>query len=84
MISNQQTDTTMAKTTATTASAPGAPTTEAPTPEPRNVLVEVLENRTHINGAIVAAGLCDFPLTASEAKALEALGKVRIVGLAKS
>ena len=56
------------------------PTPET-TPEPRNVAVEVLANRTKIGKAIVAAGPCDFPLTSSEATALEALGKVRIVGI---
>lgn len=52
-----------------------------PTPEDRNVAVTVLQNRTKIGKAIVAAGRCDFPLTMTEAKALEALGKVRIEGL---
>lgn len=50
-------------------------------PEERTIAVTVLENRTKIGNAIVAAGRCDFPLTMSEAKALEALGKVRIDGL---
>lgn len=49
--------------------------------EPRNVVVTVLENRTLIRGAICAAGRCSFGLTLTEAKALEALGKVRIDGL---
>jgi hypothetical protein len=51
------------------------------TDEPRNVAVTVIENRTAIRGAIVAAGRCDFPLTKTEAEALEALGKVRIDGI---
>jgi hypothetical protein len=51
------------------------------TPEPRNVAVTVLENRTTICGAVVASGRCDFPLTKTEAKALEALGKVTITGI---
>lgn len=66
------------KNTTTPAGAAEAPTT---TDEPRNVAVTVLGNRTKIGKAICAAGRCDFPLTASEAKALEALGKVRIEGL---
>jgi hypothetical protein len=53
----------------------------AETAEPRNVAVTVLENRTRIRGAIVAAGPCDFPLSKSEAEALQALGKVRIDGI---
>jgi hypothetical protein len=62
-----------------------APDTTPPAPaaeEPRNVIVTVLANRTKIGKAICAAGRCDFPLTATEAKALEALGKVRIDGIA--
>jgi hypothetical protein len=55
--------------------------TTTKTPEPRNVAVTVLENRTSICGAVVAAGRCDFPLTQTEAKALEALGKVTITGI---
>lgn len=55
--------------------------TAAPADEPRNVAVTVLENRTKIGNAICAAGRCDFPLTATEAKALEALGKVRVEGI---
>lgn len=53
----------------------------AGTEEPRNVAVTVLENRTKIGRAIVAAGRCDFALTKSEAEALQALGKVRIDGI---
>lgn len=49
--------------------------------EPRNVAVYVLENRTQIGKAIVAAGKCDFPLCKSDAEALQALGKVRILGI---
>lgn len=52
------------------------------TAEPKNVLVHVLVNRTQIGDTVVAAGRCDFPLTATEAKALEALGLVTITGLA--
>lgn len=58
-----------------------APKPTAPAVEPRNVSVYVLENRTTLCGAVVAAGKCDFPITATEAKALEALGKVKILGL---
>lgn len=54
---------------------------DAPTEEPRNVAVTALENRLKIGKAVVAAGPVDFPLTASEAKALEQLGKVQITGI---
>jgi hypothetical protein len=50
-------------------------------PEARNVAVQILENGLKIGNAICGIGPCSFPLTASDAKALEALGKVRIVGL---
>lgn len=63
--------------TTTTDAAPAAP----PTDEPRNVAVHVINNRTQIGKAICAAGKCDFPLTATEAKALEALGLVTITGI---
>lgn len=53
----------------------------APSAEPRNVAVTVLENRTKIGAAIVAAGPCDFPLTKTDAEALQALGKVKITGI---
>lgn len=53
----------------------------APEPEAENVVVTVLENRTLIRRAICGAGRCSFLLTATEAKALEALGKVRIEGI---
>ena len=57
-------------------------TTTAPAAasEPRNVAVDVLENRTLIRGMLVAAGRCDFPLTKTEAETLEGLKKVHIVG----
>ena len=54
------------------------PTTPA---EPRNVAVHALQNRVEIGNAIVAAGRVDFPLTMTEAKALEALGLVQITGI---
>ena len=50
-------------------------------PEVRNVAVQILENGLKIGNAICGIGPCSFPLTASDAKALEALGKVRIIGL---
>ena len=53
----------------------------APSPEPRNVVVRALQNRTKIGKAIVAAGRVDFPVTASEAKALKDLGLVEIEGV---
>ena len=56
------------------------PAVEAP-PEARNVAVQILENGLKIGNAICGIGPCSFPLTASDAKALEALGKVRIIGL---
>lgn len=62
--------------TTTEAAAPSAPSDE-----PRNVAVTVLQNRTKIGNAICAAGRCDFAITASQAKALEQLGKVRIDGI---
>ena len=55
--------------------------TTAETPEPCNVAVRVLSNRTKIGTAIVAAGPCDFPLTKTDADALAALGLVEITGL---
>ncbi len=55
--------------------------TDKPADEVANVAVNALENRTKIGKAIVAAGPVDFPLTATDAKALEALGKVKIAGL---
>lgn len=60
-----------------------AKATEPPVeqPEPRNVAVEVIANATKIGNAIVAQGPCDFPLTMTQAKALESLGKVRITGI---
>jgi hypothetical protein len=54
---------------------------EIPQDEPRNVAVSILENATKIGNAIVASGPCDFPLTMTDAKALEALGKVKITGI---
>jgi hypothetical protein len=50
-------------------------------PEVRNVAVQILENGLKIGNAVCGIGPCSFPLTASDAKALEALGKVRIIGL---
>lgn len=61
--------------------ASAAPAPESPEAEPRNVAVTVLQNRTKIGRSICAAGPCDFPLTATEAKALQDLGLVRITGL---
>lgn len=55
--------------------------TDKPADEVANVAVIALENRTKIGKAIVAAGPVDFPLTMSDAKALEALGMVKIAGL---
>ena len=49
--------------------------------EARNVAITALKDRTQIGGAIVAAGAVDFPVTAREAKDLEALGLVRIDGI---
>ena len=49
--------------------------------EKRNVAITALKDRTQIGGAIVAAGRVDFPVTAGEAKELEALGLVRIDGI---
>lgn len=61
------------------------PASKAPdesVPEPRNIAVTVLANRTQIRNAICAAGKCDFALTLTEAQTLEALGKVSIDGTA--
>lgn len=52
----------------------------APDEEPRIYAVECLQNRTKIGKAIVAAGRVDFPLTKSEAVALQDAGLVKIVG----
>ena len=60
--------------------AAGEAATQAPE-EARNVAVYALETRLKIGPAIVASGRVDFPLTMTEAKALEALGKVHILGL---
>ena len=60
---------------------PAEPTAVEVTPEARNVAVQILENGLKIGNAICGIGPCSFPLTASDAKALEALGKVRIIGL---
>ena len=49
--------------------------------EPRNVAVTVLKKRTKIGKAICARGPLDFPLSETEAKALEKLGLVKITGL---
>lgn len=51
--------------------------------EPAIYAVTALENHLKIGSAIVAAGPVDFPLTLTDAKALEALGKVKIEGLFK-
>jgi hypothetical protein len=67
----------MAKNTAL----PAEPAAVEATPEARNVAVQILENGLKIGNAICGIGPCSFPLTASDAKALEALGKVRISGL---
>jgi len=64
--------------TAKAAEATPTPSTE----EPRNVAVDVLKNCTRLKGAILAVGRCPIPLTMSEAKTAEAMGLVRIVGIA--
>jgi hypothetical protein len=56
-------------------------TEESGTEAPRNVAVRVLESRTKIGTAICAAGRLDFPLTQADAEALQALGKVEIIGI---
>jgi hypothetical protein len=60
---------------------PAEPAAVEATPEARNVAVQILENGLKIGNAICGIGPCSFPLTASDAKALEALGKVRIIGI---
>lgn len=65
-------------TPAKAAEATPTPSTE----EPRNVAVDVIKNCTRLKGAILAVGRCPFPLTMSEAKTAEAMGLVRIVGIA--
>ena len=50
-------------------------------PEPRNIAVEILENGMQIGEAICGTGPCTFPLTLPDATTLEALGKVRIIGI---
>lgn len=65
----------------TTTESPAAGEAAKQAPEPANVSVFSLENRLQIGKAIVAYGKVDFPLTETDAKALEALGKVRILGL---
>lgn len=59
-------------------------TKKSKTPPPANVAVTALENHLKIGNAIVAAGPVDFPLTVEDAKALEALGKVKINGVFKT
>jgi hypothetical protein len=54
---------------------------DTPQAEPENVVVTVLQPRTLIRKAICGQGRCSFLLTATEAKALEALGKIRIEGI---
>lgn len=61
--------------------APAVAETAEKTAEPRNVSVEVLTPGTKIGKAICGCGPCSFPLTMSDAKALEAMGKVTIRGL---
>ena len=61
--------------------AAGEAANQTSSPEPRNIAVTVLEKRTKIGKALCARGPLDFPLTESEAKALEKLGKVKITGL---
>ena len=61
--------------------AAGEAANTTPAEEPANIAVFALEARLKIGAAIVAPGPVDFPLKESEAKALERLGKVRIVGL---
>lgn len=51
--------------------------------EAANVAVEALRNGIKIRGAIVARGRVDFPVTAAQAKELEALGLVKILGIWK-
>lgn len=56
-----------------------APAEEAA--EIANIAVDVIKPGTKIGKAICGKGRCSFPLTMSQAKALESLGKVRIVGI---
>jgi hypothetical protein len=49
--------------------------------EPANISVYVLIPRTKIGKAICGKGRLPFPLTATQAKTLEAMGKVRIDGI---
>lgn len=71
----------MAKNTASPDKSPAESAAVEATPEVRNVAVQILENGLKIGNAICGIGPCSFPLTASDAKALEALGKVRISGI---
>ena len=60
---------------------PTTPELTAPEAEPRNIAVEILENGLKIGNAICGLGPCTFPLTLPDANTLEALGKVRIIGI---
>lgn len=48
--------------------------------ETANISVYVLIPHTKIGKAICGIGRCPFPLKASQAKALESMGKVRVDG----
>lgn len=50
-------------------------------PEAANIAVRVLKPGTKIGKAICGKGPCSIPLTASQAQALEDLGKVKIIGV---
>lgn len=71
----------MSKKNAPTKDAPAAAeAAKSSSDEPANVIVDVLKAGTKIGNAICGKGRCSFPLTASQAKTLEDLGKVKIVG----
>lgn len=69
------------KKTASNAEVTPEPTAPPAATEPRNIAVTILENGIKIGNAICGSGPCSFPLTMSDAKTLEALGKVRITGI---
>lgn len=58
-------------------------TTTGAAPEVANIAVESRVNGLKIGKAIVAKGRVEFPLTATQAKELEALEKVTIIGVWK-
>ena len=55
--------------------------TPKPAKEEPKIIVDVLKPGTKIGKAICGKGRLSFPLTPSEAKTLEDLGKVKIVGI---